>query len=107
MSNLQNLQPPICSHVVDILGGTKGRDQPILKMDRALELVSLLGEEAFEDENMVFFDPFCKAGEILLACAMHSCIAKSKAKLIDIDQIFNEIYLSHRYFALAPDKFSF
>lgn len=103
MSTLQNQQSPICSHVVDILGSTKGRDQPILKMDRALEFASLLGEKTFEDENVVFFDPFCKAGEILLACALHSCRAKSKAKLINIDQIFNEIYLSHRYFALAPD----
>jgi len=53
------------THVVDILGNVIGRDQPIMLMEKAIELVSLLGNEAFLSDDVVFFDPFCKAGEIL------------------------------------------
>ena len=94
------------THIVDVLGSVIGRDQPILRMEKALEMVALLGEEVFADENVVFFDPFCKAGELLLACAFHSCWAKSKgeAKLLDVDMVMKEIYQSNRYFGLAPDE---
>ena len=94
------------THIVDVLGSVIGRDQPILRMEKALEMVALLGEEVFADENVVFFDPFCKAGELLLACAFHSCWAKSKgqAKLLDVDMVMKEIYQSNRYFGLSPDE---
>ena len=94
------------AHVVDVLGNVVGRDQPILRMEKALEMVALLGEEVFADENVVFFDPFCKAGELLLACAFHSCWAKSKSKtkILDVDMVMKEIYQSNRYFGLAPDE---
>jgi len=94
------------AHVVDVLGNVIGRDQPILRMEKALEMVALLGEEVFTDENTVFFDPFCKAGELLLACAFHSCWAKTKGKdmLLDVDMVMKEIYQSNRYFGLAPDE---
>lgn len=92
------------AHVVDVLGNVIGRDQPIMKMDKALEMVQLLGEEVFADENVVFFDPFCKAGELLLACAFLSCRAKTKSKLLDLDTVYKEIYESNRYFGLAPDE---
>jgi len=94
------------AHVVDVLGNVIGRDQPILRMEKALEMTALLGEDNFTDDNVVFFDPFCKAGELLLACAFHSCWAKSKGqdKLLDIDMVFKEIYKSNRYFGLAPDE---
>ena len=94
------------AHVVDVLGNVIGRDQPILRMEKALEIVALLGEEVFADENIVFFDPFTKAGELLLACAFHSCWAKSKGneKLLDMDMVLEEIYESNRYFGLAPDE---
>ncbi|WP_415064373.1 Eco57I restriction-modification methylase domain-containing protein [Bdellovibrio sp.] len=92
------------THVVDVLGNVIGRDQPILRMEKALEMVALLGEEVFADENVVFFDPFCKAGELLLACAFHSCWAKSKSKVLDVDMVMKEIYQSNRYFGLAPDE---
>ena len=96
----------ISAHVVDILGNVIGRDQPILRMEKALEMVSLLSPDVFADDDVVFFDPFCKAGEILLACAFHSCWAKSKGnlQLLDTDKVFKEIYQSHRYFGLAPDE---
>jgi len=69
-------------------------------------MVASLGEEVFADENVVFFDPFTKAGELLLACAFHRCWAKSKGqtKLLDMDMVFKEIYESNRYFGLAPDE---
>lgn len=94
------------AHVVDVLGNVIGRDQPILRMEKALEMAALLGEEVFADENVVFFDPFCKAGELLLACAFHSCWAKSKGKtkILDVDMVMKEIYQSNRYFGLAPDE---
>lgn len=94
------------AHVVDVLGNVIGRDQPILRMEKALEMVSLLGSDVFEDQNIVFFDPFCKAGELLLACAFYSCWAKTKDKTdsLDTSTIFNEIFLSNRYFGLAPDE---
>ncbi len=94
------------AHVLDVLGNVIGRDQPILRMEKALEMVSLLGEDIFTDDNVVFFDPFCKAGELLLACAFQSCWAKSKgqSKLLDMDMVFKEIYESNRYFGLAPDE---
>ena len=80
------------AHIVDVLGNVIGRDQPILRMEKALEMVSLLGEEIFADENVVFFDPFCKAGELLLACAFLSCKANSKKLVLDLDVISKEIY---------------
>nr|BFD61107.1 Eco57I restriction-modification methylase domain-containing protein [Bdellovibrio sp. CKG001] len=94
------------AHVVDVLGNVIGRDQPILRMEKALEMMALLGEELFADENVVFFDPFCKAGELLLACAFHSCWAKSKGKreLLDLEMVRKEVYKSNRYFGLAPDE---
>lgn len=94
------------AHVVDVLANVIGRDQPILRMEKAIEMVSMLGEGVFKDENVVFFDPFCKAGELLLSCAFESCRMKSKdnRNLIDIDLVIKEIYQSNRYFGLAPDE---
>ncbi len=94
------------AHIVDVLGNVIGRDQPILRMEKALEMVSLLGADVFADDNVVFFDPFCKAGEILLACAFHSCWVKGKGKqkLLDTKMVFKEIYQSNRYFGLSPDE---
>lgn len=94
------------NHIVDVLSNVIGRDQPILRMEKAIEMVALLDEEVFADENVVFFDPFCKAGELLLACAFHSCWIKSKGKtkLLDLEMVMKEIYRSNRYFGLAPDE---
>lgn len=94
------------AHVVDVLANVIGRDQPILRMTKALEMVSILGPDVFLDDDVIFFDPFCKAGELLLACAFQSCWAKTKSSphLLDIDIVFKEIYESGRYFGLAPDE---
>lgn len=92
------------AHVVDVLGNVIGRDQPILRMEKALEMVTLFGEDVFADENVVFFDPFCKAGELLLACAFLSCKAREKKSALSLDVVKNEIYESNRYFGLAPDE---
>ncbi|MFN8369585.1 MAG: Eco57I restriction-modification methylase domain-containing protein [Bacteriovoracaceae bacterium] len=103
---MNSLEIKPTAHVVDILGNVVGRDQPIFRMEKALEMVALLGKDIFADENVAFFDPFCKAGELLLACAFHSCWAKSKgeSKLLDVDMVIKEIYKSNRYFGLAPDE---
>lgn len=96
----------INTHVVDILGNVKGRDQPILMLDKAVELASLFPNEILLDEDTVFFDPFCKAGEILLACALTVCkkrVEKNK-NLVSVQEIETELYQSKRYFALSPDE---
>ena len=92
------------THVVDIFGSVTGRDQPVMKMDKAVELANCLDEEIFTNNNYVFFDPFCKAGEILLATALVSIQKKSQKKMVLIDAVFKELYESNRYFALSPDK---
>ncbi len=92
-------------HVVDVLGNVKGRDQPILTLDKALELVEMLDIEKFLANDIVFLDPFCKAGEILLALAFTSCRTQhNNRKLLDVKEISHEIFFSDRYFALAPDE---
>ena len=94
------------THVVDILGNVIGRDQPIMLMEKAIELVSILGPENLKNDDVVYFDPFCKAGEILLACAFASCWAKTESgtRLLDVGHVQRELYESNRYFALAPDE---
>ena len=92
------------THVVDILGSVKGWGQPVMKMDKAVELVKCLNEEVFINDDYVFFDPFCKAGEILLATALVSTLHKSKRKIVSLDAVYKEVYQSDRYFALAPDE---
>lgn len=94
------------THVVDILGNTVGRDQPIMIIDKALELVSLIDKSVFLDEDVVFFDPFCKAGEILLACTITRCKYQTESTngLVSVDKIEEELYSSNRYFALSPDE---
>lgn len=102
----ENLAHNTNTHVVDILGNVIGRDQPIMVVEKAIELVSHFGLEVFKDDDVVFFDPFCKAGEILLACAFSSCLAKAKSdrKVLSLDAVQKELYESNRYFALAPDE---
>ncbi|STX28451.1 Eco57I restriction-modification methylase [Legionella beliardensis] len=94
------------AHVVDILGNIIGRDQQIMTMEKSCNLVSLLDINDFLDEKVVFFDPFCKAGEILLACAFVSCWNKSKVIGIPIDlsSVKKELYVDSRYFGLSPDE---
>ena len=96
--------PNINTHVVDIFGSVTGRDQPVMKMDKAVQLVSCLDKEVFADDDYVFFDPFCKAGEILLATALVSVLHKSQKSLACMDTVLSELYKSNRYFALAPDE---
>ncbi|WP_133129003.1 Eco57I restriction-modification methylase domain-containing protein [Legionella nagasakiensis] len=89
------------AHVVDTLGNVIGRDQQIMTMEKACRLVSLADETDLKDPRVAFFDPFCKAGEILLACAHLSCFAKS---YVDVEAIQKELYESGRYFGLSPDE---
>lgn len=94
------------AHVVDVLGNVVGRDQPIMKMNIAVELISLLDKDIFLDQEYVFFDPFCKAGELLLSSAYVSCASRvsKDSRLMSTEEIYNEIFESNRYFALAPDE---
>ncbi len=94
------------SHVVDILGSTRGRDQPIMIIEKALQLITRFDEEILMDPDTAFFDPFCKAGEIVLTAAMKCCFAKNSLNkaITSHEEIVKEIYLSDRFFALCPDK---
>ena len=92
------------THIVDILGSTTGRDQPVMRMDRAVDLVQLLGEEVFSKDEYVFFNPFCKAGEILLAASLTSILQKRNNHLISVKKIIGEVYEKDQFFALAPDQ---
>lgn len=94
----------INTHVVDILGNVKGRDQPIMLMSKALELTSYFDDSIFLDDDTVFFDPFCKAGELLLACAFTTCFKKNDSQIMDLSKIQDELYKSKRYYALSPDE---
>jgi hypothetical protein len=103
---MANLNVDKNAHVVDVLGNTVGRDQPIMLLSKASELIGMVSEDDFLNDKVIFFDPFCKAGEILFACAMFSCWHKvkgNKAKL-DINSIKDELYKSNRYFGLCPDE---
>ena len=99
------LKQPV-AHVVDVLGNVAGRDQPILRMDKALDMISTLDDSIFKSDDVVFFDPFCKAGELLLSCAYMSCRSKTVANnnLLDVGLIYKEVFESNKYFALAPDE---
>ncbi|MFO8827563.1 Eco57I restriction-modification methylase domain-containing protein [Legionella pneumophila] len=94
------------AHVVDILGNVVGRDQQIMTMERACNLVKLLEPHHFIKGEVAFFDPFCKAGEILLACAFLSCWNKNKlsGRLLELEDVKKELYESGRYFGLSPDE---
>ena len=94
----------INTHVVDILGSTKGRDQPIMKMDKAVNLAECLGKEVFSKDEYVFFNPFCKAGEILLAVALTSALYRKNKTLVSVEEIAKEIHNKNKFFGLAPDQ---
>lgn len=103
---MSNASTRTVTHVVDILGNVRGRDQPIMLIKKATELVSYLDKEVFCDDDVVFFDPFCKAGEILLSCAYLSAKYSSEkdTKLFNVETIQNDLFVSGRYFALSPDE---
>ena len=97
---IEYIQP----HVIDILGSTKGRDQPIMKMDKAVQLVQCLDKEVLTSDEYVFLDPFCKAGEILLATALVSVLYKKDKKIVSQEEVAKELYKNNRYFGIAPDE---
>lgn len=99
------------SHICDVLGGVNGRDQPIMALNKAIDLVNILSKETLQNENVIFFDPFCKAGEILLASAILSIQYKIKKPFLlkdNINELLNSIkkniYSNNRFFGLSPDE---
>lgn len=88
-------------HVLEFLSSIH-RDQIIMKLDKAIKLVKLLDKHTIQDSNTVFFDPFCKAGEILLACAITSLQYKKQRPVSDTE-IKNYIHKSARFFGLSLD----
>lgn len=99
-----SLLKTINTHVVDILGHVKGRDQPIMLFDKAIELVTFLEPKTLETDDYIFLDPFCKAGEILLAGAFVKCFVKNQEQKITKDIVAKEIYQKNYFFGLAPDE---
>jgi len=93
------------THVVDILGNVRGRDQPIMLMSKAAEFISKLGNRILSSDEYVYFDPFCKAGEILLAAAFSRCLSKFEIESeLNINDVYNDMFKGNRYYALAPDE---
>jgi len=94
----------INTHVVDILGHVKGRDQPIMILDKAVELLATVEIDLLNSDDVVFFDPFCKAGEILLASTFLRCIVKNQNKKLSKKDVLDEMYMNKNVFGLAPDE---
>jgi hypothetical protein len=92
------------THVVDILGNVKGRDQPVMLLNEAIKFIQHLDKKVLSADGYVFFDPFCKAGEILLASAFVRQLHKNKKKKIGQRIVHKDMFLSNRFFALAPDE---
>ena len=88
-------------HIVDVLSSLN-RDQVIMKLDKAIDLVNTLDEKTLADEDVVFFDPFCKAGEILLACAIVT-LQKTKKRFVSDEEVKKLLYESNRFFGLSLD----
>lgn len=88
-------------HAVDIFGNTRGRDQLIMRMDRAVDLVSHLDHDMLAAPETIFFDPFSKAGEVLFASALLSAVHSGRAK--SHDQVVAHLFAENRFFALAPN----
>lgn len=94
------------THVVDILGSTIGRDQPVMTMEKALEFLEMLDSKILEKDSHVYLNPFTKAGEILLATAITKIFKHSEKKLhlLTNKKIEKEIFSSNNYYAIAPDE---
>ena len=88
-------------HVIDILSNTRGRDQLVMKMDRAVDLVSHLDSEILSSPDTIFFDPFSKAGEVLFASALLSAMYSGRTN--SSDQVAAHLFAENRFFALAPN----
>ena len=88
-------------HAVDIFGNTKGRDQLVMRMDRAVDLVSHLDPDILAAPETIFFDPFSKAGEVLFASALLSAVHSGRVK--SPDQVTAHLFAEHRFLALAPN----
>lgn len=106
MTVVAKKNPRFLPHVIDVFGNIKGRDQPIMRLDKAIDLVSQLDDEVFTSDEYVFFDPFCKSGEILLATVLVSMHHKSRQKGFNLcsKAVCKEMFESNRYFAMAPDE---
>ena len=89
-------------HLIDVLGNTRGREHLILKMDKAIDLVSLLDQNVLSESDCIFYDPFCKAGELLLAAAFLSSMKRTDVS--SAEDISKDLYEDSRYYALCPNE---
>ncbi len=88
-------------NIIDVFGNTKGRDQLVMKMDRAVDFVSHLDGEILAATDTIFFDPFSKAGEVLFAAALLSAVRGERAN--SDAQVATHLFAENRFFALAPN----
>lgn len=92
-----NLNP----HMIDVLAHSHDREHLILPVNRALDFVSYLNDEVFEDDNYAFFDPFCKSAELLLAVALQSARYRS---VKSVAELAVQLYAENKFYALCPDS---
>ena len=50
-------------HVIDVFGNIKGRDQPIMRLTQAVDMVSLLDSGVFTSDEYVFLILFANQGK--------------------------------------------
>ena len=94
-------------HIVDVFGQTSGRDQPIMTIEQALRLARFAGNKLLKNDDVAFLNPFCKAGEIILAAAMCSIRAEHKNNRRPIllpNEVTRHMYEKNRFFALSLDE---
>ena len=92
-------------NVIDIFAHTKDREHLILRTDRAVDVVSHLDQTITADDDCVFLDPFCKAGELLLATALLG--SQHRANMSSVNDVGDYMYLQNKFHAITPDEISY
>lgn len=95
----------ISSHAVDFLAYTKNRELPVLMLDRAFDFVSHISREVLISDDWVFLDPFCVAGEVMLATAALLCA--QRGDLNSVGKIGEFMHLQNRFHMLSPNVQSY
>ncbi|MDE3268651.1 MAG: hypothetical protein OYH77_00015 [Pseudomonadota bacterium] len=95
----------IRSHALDFLAHAKGREHPVLRLDRAFDFVSNVGSDVLSSDEWVFLDPFCVAGELMLAMAGLMCGARDS--IDSIAKIGEFMHLQNRFHMLSPNVQSY
>ena len=95
----------ISSHALDFLAYTKNREPFVLMLDRAFDFVSNISNDVLVNDDWVFLDPFCVAGEVMLATTALLCAHREE--LNSIGKIGEFMHLQNRFHMLSPNVQSY